>query len=211
MKFNKLLIFIVLILLITPIIYSAPKWKQPSTPSTSTQPTQTVIEKTVIINNTATAQESGTDWNMIGGIIAIISVIVGIVGWFLTRKKTGTTSKYLSEINKTFNDFKGNTDNCEVKLVELKSKIEKDFSSGKLTEQSYDILDRKIENYLSDIRKGVINRFDLKGDIKNSIEKALKDGNVSKEEYNSIKNMNLKYLPKDKKEKLLKLLKKWED
>lgn len=205
MKIQKLFIIFVLILLVLPMINAVPAWKKQPT---QTQPT--VVEKTVIINNTSAPVEEGVNWNMIGGVIAIISILTALVGWFLTRKKSSTTSKYLTEINKTFDDYKNNSDQCELKLSELKYKLEKEFASGKLTEQSYDILDRKIETHLTNIRKGIINQFNLSGDIKDKIDKSLKDGKISKEEYANIIKTDLTNLAKDKKEKLLKLLKKWE-
>lgn len=207
---NKLFVIFLLMLLVIPIINSAPPWKkQQSTPAA---PTQTIIEKTVIINNTTAPQEQkGIDWNMVGGIIAIISIVIAGVGWFLTRKKSSTTSKYMTEINNTFNEYKNNSDQCELHLAELKSKLEKELSSGKLTEQSYDILDRKIENYLSSVRKGIVSQFNLTGDAKNKIDKILKDGKITKEEYESIRKLDLSNLDKNKREKLLKLLKSWED
>ncbi|MDD5133441.1 MAG: hypothetical protein PHD81_04385 [Candidatus Nanoarchaeia archaeon] len=212
MKIFKYLLIFVLILLVLPIGYSAPKWKQnPSTPSTPTEPT-TIIKETVIINNTSTpTEQEGIDWNMVGGIAAVIGIAAALAGWFFTRKKSGTTSKYLTEINTTFNNYKNNSDKCEIQLLELKNKLEKEFSSGKLTEQSYDILDRKIDNYLGDIRKGIVNQLQLTGEARQAVEKALKDGKISEKEYDTIKKLDLKGLAKEQKEKLFKLLKKWEE
>ncbi|MBS3155329.1 PKD domain-containing protein [Candidatus Woesearchaeota archaeon] len=156
-------------------------------------------------------QEEETNWEMIGVIIAILTIMIGVIGWLLTRKKSSTTSKYLAEINNTFNEYKNNSDQCELHLAELKSKLEKELSSGKLTEQSYDILDRKIETYLSSVRKGIVSQFNLTGEAKSKIDKILKDGKITKEEYESIKKLDLNQLDKNKKEKLLKLLKSWED
>jgi len=208
MKFNKLLVLVVLILLVLPATYSAPAWKKQSQPTQPTQTTPTTIKEIVIINNTTTPQQTGFDWNMIGAIIAIIAVLVSLIGWFLTRKRSSNTSKYLDEINQTYSEYKGNSDKCEMKLVEVKAKIEKELATGKITEQSFDILDRRIESYLGNIRKGIVNKFDLSPEIKKRVDQALKDGKISKEEYESIKN--IKEIALNKKERLLKLLKKWE-
>ena len=203
MKFKGILTMVILILLFLPVVYSAPPWKKQTAPATPTEPQKEII----IINQTVPAQE-GIDWNMVGGIIAIISVIIALVGWFLTRKKSSNTSKYLDEINQTYLEYKGHSDKCEIKLVEVKAKIESELAAGKITEQSFDILDRRIESYLGNIRKGIVNKFDLSPDIKKKVDQALKDGKISKEEYEGIKN--IKELALDKKERLLKLLKKWE-
>lgn len=211
MKKYGLIVLILLVLLVLPIGYSAPKNKQShSTPST-TEPTQTIVKETVIINNTSTATQEGIDWNMVGGIAAVIGIAAALAGWFFTRKKGAATSKYLSEINNTFSSYRNNSDKCEIQLLELKNKIEKEFSSGKLTEQSYDILDRKIDNYLGDIRKGIVGQLQLTGEARQAVEKALKDGKISEKEYDTIKKLDLKGLAKEQKEKLFKLLKKWEE
>lgn len=204
MKFNKLLVLIILILLVLPAVYSVPAWKKQTAPTTPTEPQKEII----IINQTVPATQEGIDWNMVGGIIAIISVIIALVGWFLTRKKSSNTSKYLDEINQTYLGYKGNSDKCEMKLIEVKAKIERELAAGKITEQSFDILDRRIESYLGNIRKGIVNKFYLSPEVKKKVDQALKDGKISKEEYEGIKN--IKEIALDKKEKLLKLLKKWE-
>lgn len=202
MKFKGILIIIALILLVLPIINAVPAWKRQ--PATSTEPTKEII----IINQTVPIQKEGTNWEMIGVIIAVLAIAISLIGWLLTRKKSSTTSKYIDEINNTYSEYKGNSDKCEMKLVEMKAKIEEELAAGKITEQSFDILDRRIEGYLGNIRKGIVNKFDLSPDVKKKVDQALKDGKISREEYEGIKN--LKELALDKKDKLLKLLKKWE-
>lgn len=205
MKLNRLLILIVLILLVLPIAYSAPPWKkQPTT----TQPTTT---KEIIIINQTVPSQGGTNWDMVGVIVAILTVLVGVIGWLLTRKKSSTTSKYITEINKTYTNYKSNSDQCESELLELKSKIEKEFSSGKLTEQSFDILDRRIDNYIGEIRKGILQQLNLGGELKSKIDKALKDGKITKDEYDAVEKLDLSQLVKEKRDKLMKLLNKWRE
>jgi len=202
MKIKGILAVIALILLFLPIANSVPPWKRQPIEPAQTEPTKEII----IINQTVPAQE-GANWDMIGGVIAILIVLASVIGWFLTRKKSSNTSKYLDEINQTYTEYKGNSDKCEMKLVEVKAKIESELAAGRITEQSFDILDRRIENYLANIRKGIVNKFDLSPDVKKRVDQALKDGKISREEYEGIRN--IKELALDKKEKLLELLRKW--
>lgn len=198
---NKLFLIFVLFLLVISIAYSAPAWKK-------TQPTTEPTKEIIIINQTVPAEvNQGINWEMIG---VIITIIAGISGFLYTRKRKGATSKYLNEINNTYTNSKTNTDKCELRLLELKHKIENDFSKGKLNESSFDILDRRIDNYLGEIRKGIVNtKFGLSGEDKRVIDKVLEDGIVNKEEYNNISKLDLKGLTKESKDKLMKLLEKW--
>ena len=201
MRFKLVISIVLVAILVLPILQAVPPWKR--------QPVETEKE-IVVINNTA-SPEKGTDWEMISAFIAIAVAFAGVVGWILTRKRKSITSKYLREINQTFETNKRNLTECESKLLELKNKIEEDFSKGKLTEQSFDILDRRLDKYLGEVRKGIVHKIALSSEARKVIDKALADGKISDEEYKELSKLDLKELSKEAREKLFKLIRKWKE
>ncbi len=199
MKFKGIYIVFVLILLIIPIINAIPPWEREQNDDGGSE--------IIVINQTTFPEEDGINWEMIG---VIFTAVVLIGGFLLTRLKKGATSKYLKDIKEVYSTCKNDQEKCESKLLSLKDKIENDFSKGKLNEQSYDILDRKIESYLGEMRKGIIGaRFDLSKEDKKFVDKVLKDGVIDKEEYEKLSKMDFKELSNEKKDKLFKLINKW--
>ncbi len=192
-------ILLISVLIFSSIVFAAPAWKKETT---NTEP------EVIIINQTVPAQaEEGINWEMIGVILTLV-VLIG--GFLISKLRKGASSKYLKEINYIYNSNKKDSKLCESKLINLKDKIENEFTKGKITEQSYDILDRKIESYLGEIRKGIIsNRFELSKKDKDVIDKALEDGVITSEERRQISKLDLSNLSKDKKDQLMKVLDQW--
>ena len=159
----------------------------------------------------AAASEAGggINWEMIGVILVII---FGIGGWILTKKRRSLISKYIKNINNVYNSCKNNSAKCEAELNNLKEQIEKDFAAGKITEQSYDILNKKIEDYVKNLRKGIIKAgFELTPDIKKELHNMLEDGIVTEKEYAKFIKVDIKGMSEADRAKLNYLVKKWKE
>ena len=139
--------------------------------------------------------DSGTNWEMIGALVAIIVALAAGIGWFLTNKKKSKTSNYLSEINSTYNKYKTDTSKCEANLYLLRERIEKAFTQGKIDEHNLSLLHGRIERYLKNVRMGIVDDLDISAAAKQELSKMLKDGKVSEDEYTSFvqhKNISAK-------------------
>jgi len=217
-----IILYVFLFLIVASVAMAAPAWKkQPATaPAKTTTTTTTAAKPTVIYqnvtqvivqNNTGQEKESGMDWNLVGGVAAIIALAAAAVGWFLSRKERGMTSKYIREIDRSFNEFRDNTSKCESVLYNIKEKIEKDFSKGKINDSAFSILDARLDKYLSDVRKGVIgSQFKLTEANKKELDNMLEDGVITEKEYERFKKMKISELPAGDRKKLQSLMKKWE-
>jgi hypothetical protein len=190
--------FLVIVVLVAPLVSAVPAWKKQQPPEPTPEPTPEPVE-----------EENGINWEAIGVII----IVVGAgVGWFITKKKRGLTSKYLKEINNAFETLKDNPGKCEIKLYSLKDKIEEQFIAGKITEQSYALLEGKIENYVKGLRKGFVKkRFELTSKIKKELDEMLADGIITEEEYKRYVGLDKKDLSWKDKNKLDTLMRKWKD
>lgn len=218
---KKLLIFIILAVLISAsFVLAAPAWKKqatttaPSTSSKTPTPAQTTIivqnRTTIIIqNNTAPPQKEGLDWQTIGSIVGILATLAAVIGWLLTRKGRSRASGYIKNINETFNKYKNDAGKCEAELYKMKEGIEHDFSRGKISEESFSMLDSRIDKYLADVRQDIVKGFELSAKDKKELKDMLEDGIISEEEFKKFSKMGLKELPKSEKAKLEKLMKKW--
>jgi hypothetical protein len=59
----------------------------------------------------------------------------------------------LDEIDDVYLKFKTNPQICEEELYRLRNTILEGLTDGKITEENYDILDRKIDKYMEDLQK----------------------------------------------------------
>jgi len=215
---SKICIYIFVALVVVSVVFAAPPWKKTTTtqPKTATkdQPTTIVVQNVtkIIVQNQTSPQEKGVNWESIGAIVGIAGLAAGFLGWFLSRKERGTTAKYLREIDRAFNQYRDDTSRCESALYDIKEKIEKEFSHGKINDSAFSILDARLDKYLAEVRKGVIStQFKLSEETKKKLENMLEDGVISKEEYATFSKMNIKELSAKDRARLKSLMKKWEE
>ena len=213
-KFLIILIFFVLIS--SSFVLAAPPWKQQSTKSTTTtttasKPTTVVYNQTTIIvqNNTAPPKEEGIGWEGLGAITGIIAVIAGFIGWLPTRRGRSKASSYIKDISETFNKYKNDASKCEAELYRMKEHVEGDFSKGKISEESFNMLDSRIDKYLAEVRRGIVTTFELSPKVRKELHDMLKDGVISEEEHKKFSKMDTSQLSKSEKSRLESLMKKW--
>jgi len=94
----------------------------------------------------------------------ILQVIVGLVGivltialvipaWVRTRRKGGIIKTFLNEIDDVYTRFKTDPRKCEEELYRLRNTILEGLTDGKISEESYDILDKRIDKYMEELQK----------------------------------------------------------
>ncbi len=112
----------------------------------------------IVVNQTNTTSTSILDTvmglgNKYGTIIGgVFTVIIAIVGWHFTQRNKNTMGKYLTHIDTTYSSFKMNAQDCETELHKLRKSITEDLKKGKLEESSYAILEKRIDDYLKEVR-----------------------------------------------------------
>lgn len=155
-------------------------------------------------------RDDGPNWEAMGVMLFIIS---GVVTWFITRRKKRKIGKLMHEVDNAYSKFKMNTKRCEAELYRLKDIIDEQFKKGKLDEGSYNILEKRISDYMREIREQIINeKFGgLPTKLHGEIDKMLEDGKISKEEYENIKKVlkDTTGVKEGEKEEIRELIDKW--
>ena len=101
-------------------------------------------------------EEDPSGWGFWEPIITILTIIgtvfATLIGFYRLRRKQTKLRKFLDKIDSTFNSYKMNYQTCEKELITLKDIIKKEFQTGKIEDNHYLILDKKIDDYLSEMR-----------------------------------------------------------
>ena len=90
-------------------------------------------------------------------LITIVGALVGVVGWVTRsrrerRKRMLLFEKMMKGIDDVYSRFKMNARLCEAELFKLRDQLLNEFKQGTLDEANYDMLDRRIGEYLDEIR-----------------------------------------------------------
>jgi len=210
---KKLIIFMILAVLVSSACALAvPAWKkQAPTPASKTPAAQPVQTQTTIIiqNITQAPKEEGMDWQTIGSIVGVLATLAAFIGWLLMKKGRSRASGYIKDISERFNKYKNDAGRCEAELYKMKEQIEHDFAKGKISEESFSMLDSRIDKYLSEVRQGIVTTFDLSPKTKKELKDMLEDGAISEEEYKKFSRLDISSLSKPEKARLERLMKKW--
>lgn len=125
------------------------------------------------------------DWEAWGVILAILGACAAIIGYFAQRKKSTVTTGYFKDIDNAYTTFKMKGYRCEAELYRLRDIITEDFKQGNMDENAFQLLDNRIEKYLSEIRENIINeKFGgMPAHLKDSLKNMLESGEITNEEY----------------------------
>jgi hypothetical protein len=88
------------------------------------------------------------------GLVGTV-ITVGLVGtaWIRTRRKRGIVRTFLTEADEIYSRYKTDSRKCEEELYRLRNTILEGLTDGKITEESYNIVDKKIDKYMKELRK----------------------------------------------------------
>jgi hypothetical protein len=89
---------------------------------------------------------------IITGIMILASLIAFLIGLVSLRRKRSKLRQYMEKIDETFNEYKREYQTCEKELITLREDIKGEVKRGKLEENHFLILDKKIDDYLIDMK-----------------------------------------------------------
>ncbi len=157
-------------------------------------------------------REKDIDWEQIGVVLAITGAAIG---GLLSRRKRSRVKRLLDDIDKAYEGFKMNSRRCEAELYRLRGLVSEQLKNGKINEDSYSILDKRIDDYLGEIRERIMEEKvgSVPVHLKDEIHRMLQDGEISENEYMAFDNILGKSEGIGKKEKsdLKNLFEKWRD
>jgi hypothetical protein len=128
----------------------------------------------------------------LGVIATVLALIVAVSGFtFAARKKKRSISKYMNEIDNTYSEYKMKAKRCEAELYRLRDIIDEELKQGRLDESAYKLLLQRIENYMVEIQKQIVNeKFGgLPASLKEEMFKMMEDGEITEKEFEAIQTL----------------------
>lgn len=87
-------------------------------------------------------------------LVSMIGVILAISGFSLSnKKKQKFLKKYFHEIDDVYSAFKMKGERCEAELYRLQDLIEHELKEGRIDENTFQLLEKRIEKYLKEIKE----------------------------------------------------------
>jgi len=90
---------------------------------------------------------------ILGGMGLGLTVAFVGVAWIRTRRRRGIIKAFLNQIDEVYSKLKTNPQECEKELYRLRNTILEGLTDGRITEESYDIMDKKIDKYMEELQK----------------------------------------------------------
>jgi hypothetical protein len=124
--------------------------------------------------------------------LAILTVVLATSGFtFATRRKRQSISKHMNQIDDTYSEYKMKAKRCEAELYRLKDIIDEELKGGKLEDTSYQLLMNRIEGYMVDVQKQIVNeKFGgLPGSLKEQMFMMMEDGEITEKEMETMQKL----------------------
>ncbi len=130
---------------------------------TGSAPGQETLDEGPKDNDTITEQkpsdgkgEGGLGWDELEPILTVLTIlgtiIVTLIGILKIRKRRTKLQEYIDKIDAIYMDYKIDYKTCEKELIVLKDTIKVEFKKGKIEDNHYLILDKKIGDYIQELR-----------------------------------------------------------
>jgi hypothetical protein len=154
-------------------------------------------------------------WGLILAILSgLVAMLLFVFGLYRVKRRKGALKTYMAEIDEISTRQDENPIVYQNQLNELEDKINSDFRAGNVEDLHYLMLQEILATRRGDVRKAAISqKFEkLPEGVSMELDDMLKDGKITKEEYQSfVATMNMtKSLTGDQKKELSKMIEKWE-
>lgn len=108
---------------------------------------------------------TGVTWSVerIATLITIGGAAVGVAGWMSRtrserRKRAILYKELMQGLDDIYTRFKMNARQCESELYRFKDRAINELKQGMITEENYNILDRRLEEYIREVRREIERR-----------------------------------------------------
>lgn len=149
-----------------------------------------------------------TFWDQYSNYVALGVTMVGmgagsVYTTFRKRKKIARLSTYITSVEEIYSKNKNDPRRCEDLLGDIRDKVIQENIMRQIDEHEFNILERKIDDYLKRIRTSTI-QDEFRGmpmDVSSTIKDILDDGVVTKDEVSKLKETLAKSKDIDEKTK----------
>ncbi len=136
----------------------------------------TTVEKKKNDNKKDDSQDWWKTWEPIVTVLTIIgTAVAALVGYWSLRKKRSKLREYIGKLDDVYNEHRKDPYVCEHKLNQLKEALKIKFRRGEMEENHYLILDKKIDDYLAQVRfRKTLTKPSIVADVEEEIQIELK-------------------------------------
>ena len=93
--------------------------------------------------------------NEMQALLAVLGTVltVGLIGgtWFWSRKRRDLVKAFLAEADDVYSRLKTDSKKCEEELYALRNTVLEGLTDGKITQDNYDIVDKRIDKYVAEL------------------------------------------------------------
>jgi len=90
---------------------------------------------------------------ILGAVGIVVSVAFVGIAWVRTRRGRGVVKAFLTEIDNVYSRLKDNPSECEKQLSMLRNTILEGVTDGKITQESYEVMNTRIDKCLEELHK----------------------------------------------------------
>jgi len=145
--------------------------------------------------------------------------VCSFAAYLITRRTQNRQKRYLkrllNESDTVYTHFKMNARRCEAELYLLKDVITTDLKEGRLEEQSYAILEKRLDSYMNEIQERIIDESlgSFPAKLKDSLSKLMEKGELDEHELAAIEKIILasNEVPEVDKVRLRESLERWRE
>ncbi len=98
----------------------------------------------------------GLEWDIwepiLTGLTILGTIIVALIGFFKLRKKRSKLQEYIDKIDEIYTNYDKDYKSCRRELIALQGTIKREFKQHKIDDNHFLILDRKINDYLQELK-----------------------------------------------------------
>ena len=128
---------------------------------------------------------------------SVVAAVAGLTAWAIRRRSQRAQARHmrnlLDEMDGVYAQFKMNTRRCEAELHRLRGVIADELKRGNLTEQSYAILDKRLDSYMREIQEQIIDeRFGgFPARLKNALYRMVRESEIGEQDFDSMEKLLL--------------------
>jgi hypothetical protein len=123
-------------------------------------------------------------------LFAVGAILISIVGWVMLRRQKANVHGYLDKIDKKVKEQGNNLDHLDTELANLREEVTRHYRKGKLDENQYLVIEKKIDDSLSKarVRNISLSLEKTSPELIAAVNTALADGRIQPEEVEQVLN-----------------------
>jgi hypothetical protein len=123
-------------------------------------------------------------------VTVVGAAMISLIGWLMIRRQRANVRSYLDQIDQKVGELRDDFDRLDEELTKLRDELTKLYRKGRLDENQFLLVEKKLDDSLSKARERniAISFEQISPELKKAITTALSDGRVKSEEMDQVLN-----------------------